>query len=479
MRVEEITDQPQVTVTPQPSATVMPGPHPGGARRVKRRKWLRFLVLCVLCGVAWWAYHRFPDARIKLFAKVRGLAASVQGSLFKGATAPASPPTRTIPVLAAEARRGDLPIYLDKLLGTVTAYNSVTIRTRVDGQLVKVAFVEGQMVHEGDLLAQVDPQPFEVQLAQAEGQKAKDEAALKNARADLARYQGIASRAVTQQQRDAAEATVGQLEGTVKSDQAQIDAAKLQLTYCRITAPITGRIGLRAVDQGNLVHANDQMGLATIAQLQPIAVVFPVWEGYLPQALKASSGGHPLKVEAYSSDTTRLLATGVLEAIDNQINPDTGTARLKARFENQDNMLFPNQFVNVKLLVETRKGVVLIPAAAVQRSPQNTAFAYVINPDDTVRVQPITIGPTQGGITLVEDGLAPGELVVTDGVDKLQPGSKVKVGQAGASATGPATGPAGGPGGRSGRPGATRPAAEGGQDARPPGRGDRAGRRGP
>ena len=404
-----------------------PTRHPGSAVHadaaiVRKIRW--WIPLVVLCGLA------------------LGAVVVYRGVLHAGGSSstakPAGPAaSRTVPVVAAAARRGDMPIYLNGL-GTVTAFNTVTIHSRVDGQLMKVLFEEGQTVNVGDKLAEIDKRPFEAQLMQAQGQLAKDEATLKNANLDLARYQTIDQRAITQEQRDTAEATVAQLEGTVKSDQAQIDAAKLQLVYCDITSPISGRIGLRTVDQGNMVHANDAGGLAVITQLQPIAVVFSLPQDSLPQILKGMNTGQELTALVYSRDLTTLLATGKLLAVDNQVDPGTGTVRFKARFENEDNALFPNQFVNVRLQVDIKEDAVIIPAAAVQRAPQ-TSFVYVVKPDETVEMRPITLGPTEGDETSVEDaanspdgaGIASGEIVVIDGVDKLVPGTKVRVGESG------------------------------------------------
>lgn len=335
-----------------------------------------------------------------------------------------SQPVRTTPVVAVPARQGDLPIYLNGL-GNVTPLNTVTVHTRVDGELIKVAFVEGQTVQKDDLLAELDPRPFQVQLLQAKGQLAKDQAQLENARLDVKRYEA-AGEAASQQQRDTAAATVRQLEGMVVSDQSQIDNANLQLVYCRITSPLTGRVGLRLVDAGNIVHQSDPGGLVVIAQIEPITVIFTLPEDALPQIQKAMAGGTPLVTEAYDRDLRTHLATGSLMAIDNQIDPATGTVRLRAVFENHDHSLFPNQFVNARLLVDTKKAAVLIPSVAVQQSPQTT-FVYVVDANETVEMRPIKVGPTEGSRTAVADGLAAGELVVTDGVDKLAPGMKVTV----------------------------------------------------
>jgi multidrug efflux system membrane fusion protein len=372
----------------------------------------------------------------------------------------ASQPSRAIPVAASPARRGDLPLYLMGL-GTVTAYYNVIVHTRVDGQLDKVLFTEGQMVREGDPLVEIDPRPFQVQLKQAQGQLARDQASLKNARLDLARYQE-AGQAASQQQRDTAAAAVGQFEGAVLTDQGQIDSANLQLIYCHIASPITGKVGLRIVDPGNIVHAADPNGLVVVTQIEPIAVLFPIPQDNLPQVFKAMDGGKKLVVEAYDRNMKVRLATGTLFAVDNQVDLTNGTVRFKAVFENKDHSLFPNQFVNARLLVSTKKNAILIPAAAVQQSPQGM-FVYVVGADETVEMRPIKLGPSGGEVNSVEEGLSPGEMVVTDGVDKLQSGTKVTVGQAGSS-TKPAgtTKPAGAT-----KPAraASRPAASGGSEA--------------
>jgi multidrug efflux system membrane fusion protein len=331
---------------------------------------------------------------------------------------------RAIPVSVTTARTGDLAVYITGL-GTVTPIATVTLRSRVDGQIVHVAFREGQLVREGELLVEIDPRPFQVQLMQAEGQLAKDQAALANAKIDLERYKVLMEQdAIPRQQLDTQFATVNQDEAALKSDQAQVESAKLNLTYSRITAPVSGRVGLRLVDIGNMVHATDPNGLVVITQLQPITVLFTIPADRLPAVEQQRASGRRLATDAYDRDLKNKLATGWLLAVDNQVDQTTGTVRLKASFPNEKNELFPSQFVNARLQVDTLKGTVLVPTAAIQRSPQAT-FVYVVKPDSTVDIHNVEVQLTEGDDTAVKNGVSPGDVVVTDGVDKLQPGSKV------------------------------------------------------
>ena len=392
-----------VSAVPEPREHPVEAPPPVLARR--RRLW--WLVgIGVFVAVGWWVGARW-----------RQPAETASGG--RGAV-PA------VPVRVAEARVGDMPRYLTGL-GNVTAFNTVTVRTRVDGQIVDVAFREGQTVHQGDVLVQIDPRPFEVQLAQAEGALARDQAQLRDAQLTLARYKDLLKQAViSKQEYDDQAAKVGQFEGAVHADQGQIDAARLQLTYSRVTAPITGRVGLRLIDIGNIVHATDQNGLVVITQLQPIAVVFTIPEDQLPPVMRKLAAGETLTAEAWDRANRNRIATGTLLTADNQIDPSTGMTRLKALFQNDDGSLFPNQFVNVHLELDVQHGAVIVPGAAIQRGPQGT-FVYVVGADRAVQVRPVTVGITSDTDVSVDSGLAGGDTVVTDGVDKLRAGTSVQV----------------------------------------------------
>jgi membrane fusion protein, multidrug efflux system len=332
---------------------------------------------------------------------------------------------QAVQVTVAPALRQDLPIYLTGL-GSIEAYYTVSVKSRVDGQLVNVKFKEGETVKKGALLAVIDPRPYQVQLDQAQAQLFKDQATLKDAKLNYQRYKDLLqnSGAMSQQQVDTQQATVDQLEGTVRNDQATVENAKLNLVYCHITAPVSGRIGLRLVDPGNIVHASDASPMLVITELQPITAVFTLPEDQLPTVAQHMRKG-TLQVDAYSRDDLTKLDTGTLLTIDNQIDQTTGTGKLKAIFENKTSELWPNQFVNIHLLLETKKNVTVVPSAAVQRGPQGN-YVYVMKPDKTVEVRNVNIPVTQGNLSEIASGVAANELVVTDGQDKLQQGSHVE-----------------------------------------------------
>jgi multidrug efflux system membrane fusion protein len=388
-----------------PDRTLPADPHPAvGATR--RRWWMFALALAIALAAGTYALRRSPHT---------------------AAPAAAGRAAAPVAVVAEPARHGPMVRALDGI-GTVTPLATVTVRSRVDGQLMAVHFTEGDVVEAGTLLAEIDPRPFQVALAQAEGQMARDQALLANAKVDRERYQRlVATDSIPKQQLDTQAALVNQYEGAVQADQAQVDQARLQLTYARITAPISGRLGLRLVDAGNIVHASDAGGLVTIAQVDPIAVLFTLPEDSVQTVLeKVRSGGAPLVVEAYDRAQQRRLASGTLLTVDNAIDPTTGTLRLKAQFDNADGALFPNQFVNARLLLDRQDDALLIPSAAVQRGAEG-AFVYVVQPDQTAVRRAVRLGLSDADAVAVEDGVAAGELVIVDGADAVRPDRPVAI----------------------------------------------------
>ena len=400
--------------------------HPLGGETSKPKKggWLWILALIVLAGGAYYYYKSRPSSESKA-APAPGARAASLGP---------------VSVAVAAALKQNVPYYLSGL-GTVSAFNTVTVKSRVDGQLEKVNFTEGQFVREGDLLAEIDPRPYQVALEQMEGQLSRDQAQLNNARVDFARYDQLHKEGVIAgQQVDTQNATVGQLEGALRADQAQIDNEKLQLNYCKITAPLSGRVGLRLTDQGNMIHATDPNGLVVITQVQPIAVLFTLPEDNLPEVIQHMKS-ETLGVEAYSRDDQNKLAAGKLLTVDNQIDPTTGTVRFKAAFDNRDLSLWPNQFVNIRLMLAVRKDAIVVPLAAIQRGTQGS-YVFTVKAGKA-NMQAVKVDLTQGNIALIASGVSVGDQVVVDGQERLQAGTPVEVHNA--SPTEPAVGSGGVP----------------------------------
>ena len=412
----------------------------------RRFPWgILLVLLAIAAAVAWW-FHERPAPQP---------AGRTRGNV-----------TTAVPIVAAAATKGDIDITLNGL-GTVTPLATVTVRTQINGQLTDVGFKEGQLVKKGDFLAQIDPRPYQAALEQAEGQLARDLGLLDQARMDLTRYQTLAkTNAVPRQQYEDQIYLVKQDEGTVKMDQAQVDTQKLNLTYCHIVSPVEGRIGLRLVDPGNYVQTSDANGVVVITQLQPITVVFTVPEDNVPQIFKRLHANATLPVTAYDRSGATKLATGTLMTTDNQIDPTTGTLKLKAQFTNEDDSLFPNQFVNIELLVDTLHDATVVPSSAIQRGAPGT-FVYLVNTDNTVAVRPVTLGPGSGDRVAVRSGLALGDRVVVDGADKLREGAKVTMRD---SATAQPTPNAAAPGATTPNPAPANPApAKSGQRRSPQG----------
>ena len=369
-------------------------------------RWVIWVALIAAVGATvWWfqPLREAPEARIGRFQSAG--------------------PT---PVAVAKIERGDLPL-VARALGTVTPLATVTVRTQITGQITQIAFQEGQRVTQGDFLAEIDPRPYKNALDQAEGQLLRDQALLRNAETDLARYRRLFTQdSIARQQLDTQENLVRHYQGTVKADEALVSNARLNLAYCRIIAPISGRIGLRLVDQGNYIQTGDTGGIVVITQTQPITVTFTLPEDALPAILKRRRENATLEAIALDRRGVQPLATGALTSIDNQIDPATGTIKLRAQFVNADESLFPNQFVNIRLLVDTRRDAVIAPTAAIQRGVPGT-YVYVLNADQTVAVRPVRLGPADGERTIIESGLDADTIVVVDGADRLREGGRVAV----------------------------------------------------
>src|SRR3981189_88036 len=402
------------------------GPNPSGERPLggesgsQGHRWLWIVALAVVIAVAFWYFRGSRSSTEAQSPGGPGAAAAGKGQGRQGAGAGGF----VVPVVVAPAQRGDLPVYFNGL-GTVTAVNTVTPRSGVGGQITKINFQEGQFVHQGQDLVDIDSRPFQVQLEQAEGQLAKDQAQLRDVQVNYERFQLLYKEGVIpKQQVDTQGAEVGQFEGSIKGDQGAIDSAKLQIVYSHVTAPISGRVGLRLVDVGNIVHATDSTGLLGITQLQPVAVIFSLPQDQLPQVASRLQRGEQLVVDAYDRDDSTKIESGKLLTIDNQIDTTTGTYKLKSVFNNDRNTLFPNQFVNVHLLADVKRNLVIVPAPAIQRGPQGT-YVFVVQNGNIAKIQSVTIAQSTADKVGLSAGVNPGDSVVVDGQDKLQDGSKI------------------------------------------------------
>src|SRR5215475_14034493 len=395
--------------------------HRPGARA--KGRW--FVILMILAGLGYGGYRLWRTTRLAAADTTTAQTADKTGGRGRGGRNGRGAGGRAA-VITIPARKVDMPVYL-RGLGTAVASNTVTVRSSVDGQLVKVAFKEGDFVKKDDLLAEIDKRPFEVQLAQAKGQLARDQALLQSAKTEQQRNQVLLAKGlIPRQQFDTQAAAVGQYEGAIQADQATIDNANLQITYSRIVAPISGQIGLRLVDEGNIIRAADPGGIVVITQVQPISVLFSIPEDSLGDVLKKLRAGQKLRVEAWDHDDSKKIADGVLLTADNQIDTATGTSKLKAVFDNTNNALYPNQFVNVRLLIDVLRDAVVIPGATIQRGSQGT-FVYVVREDQTAELRPVSIKTTEGNDVAIASGLKPDESVVIEGTDKIQDGSRVDV----------------------------------------------------
>jgi len=414
----DLKTMPEVRIDP-------PGHNPHDqptGQQPKKRGAIWVVLFLIVAGVAGYAVWRAGQP-VPVAQNGRGGGAPGGGRGRGAGTGP-------VPVVVAKVSRASVPLYLNGL-GNVTAFYTVTVKSRVDGQLMKVNFQEGDFVKEGQILMEIDPRPYQVQLELAEGALARDNALLANSKVDLDRYKTLlAQDAVPKQQLDTQVALVAQYEGNIKTDTANIDSAKLNLVYAKVPAPITGVVGLRLVDPGNIIHATDSTGMIVITQLQPIAVLFTLPEDSLPQVMQKLRNGAHLPAEAWNRDNSKKLATGVLLTVDNQIDNTTGTSRLKAVFENKDNALFPQQFVNIRLLVDTLQNQLTVPGVAVQNGQQGT-FVYVVDEDQKVHLKPVTVGTTTETMDDITSGLSDGDQVVVDGTDRLVDGATVRVRKAG------------------------------------------------